>query len=150
MSLIDSRSMCQNHIYRRKSSLKDSVWLCRTQVFKTRDLYGIVVSNSSSTKRVFKSRVSKTWDASLLKPFKCVLTYYILSPYYTSLKISPYLSSIITYFSIDTGSQIFVKKIITLVPGGSTWKPVLSPLLELMVHWLSFHWFLHVKSLSLC
>ena len=68
----------------RKSSLKDSVLICRTRVFKTRDLCGIIVSNSSSTKRVFKYRVSKTWDASLLKPFKCVLTYYILSLYYAS------------------------------------------------------------------
>ena len=63
-------------------------------VFKTRDLCGILVSNSASRKRVFKPRVlygtqvSKTQDASLLKPFKCVLTYYILSPYYASPQIS--------------------------------------------------------------
>ena len=49
--------MWHNHISQRKSSLKDSIWLCRTRVFKTRDLCGIIVSNSSSTKRVFKPRI---------------------------------------------------------------------------------------------
>ena len=43
-------------------------------VFKPRVLYG--------------TQVSKTQDASLLKPFKRVLTYYILSPYYASPQIS--------------------------------------------------------------
>ena len=60
------------------------------QVFKTRDLYSIIVSNSTSRKWVFKPRVlygtwvSKTWDTSLLKLFKRVLTYYILSTYRAS------------------------------------------------------------------
>ena len=64
-------------------------------VFKTRYLCGIIVSNSASRKRVFKprvlygTRVSKTWDVNLLKPFKRVLTYYIQSPYYANLQISP-------------------------------------------------------------
>ena len=81
--LINSRSMWHNHISRRKLSLKNSIWLCRTRVFKTRDRCGIIVSNSSSMKRVFKprilyrTRVSKTWDASLLKPFKRNLLYSI-------------------------------------------------------------------------
>ena len=87
--------MWHNHLFRRKSSLKDSIFLCRTQVFKTktRDLCGIILSNSSSMKRVFESRVlyrtrvSKTRDASLLKPFKRVLTYYIFFPYYDSPQI---------------------------------------------------------------
>ena len=63
------------------------------QVFKTRDLCGILVSNSTNRKWVFKpqviygSRVSKTRDTCLLKPFKRVLAYYILSPYYASPQI---------------------------------------------------------------
>ena len=68
-----------------KSSLRDSILLFRTQVYKTRDLCGIFLAKSSSIKRVFETRVlyttrvSKTRYASLLKPFKRVLTYY-LSP----------------------------------------------------------------------
>ena len=64
------------------------------QVFKTRDLCDIIVSNSASRKRVFKpwvlygTRVSKTRDANLLKPFKRMLTYYIQSPYYANPQIS--------------------------------------------------------------
>ena len=82
-------------ISRRKSSLKDSVLLCRTQIFKTRDLYSIIVSYSTSRKRVFKprvlygTRVSKTRNASLQLSFKCLLTYYIISIYYASPQISP-------------------------------------------------------------
>ena len=65
------------------------------RVFKTQYLCGIIVSNSASRKRVFKprvlygTRVSKTRDVNLLKPFKCVLTYYIQSPYYANPQISP-------------------------------------------------------------
>ena len=65
------------------------------RVFKTRYLCGIIVSNSVSRKRVFKprvlygTRVSKTRDVNLLKPFKRVLTYYIQSPYYANPQISP-------------------------------------------------------------
>ena len=87
--------MWHNCISQRKSSLKDSVLLCKTRVFRTRDLCGIIVSNSASRKRVFKppvlygTRVSKTRDASLQKSFKRVLTYYFLSPYYASPQISP-------------------------------------------------------------
>ena len=60
----------------------------------TRDLCGILLFKSSSTKRVFESRVlyitrvSKTRDASLLKRLKRVLTYYIDYPYYASSHIS--------------------------------------------------------------
>ena len=49
-----------------------------------------LLSNSSSTKRAFESQVlyrtqvSKTQDASLLKRLKRVLTYYIDYPYYAS------------------------------------------------------------------
>ena len=65
------------------------------RVFKTWYLCGIIVSNSASRKRVFKprvlygTRVSKTRDVNLLKPFKRVLTYYIQSPYYANPQISP-------------------------------------------------------------
>ena len=57
-------------------------------------------SKSSSIKRVFETRVlyttrvSKTQDASLLTPFKHVLTYYFVLPYYASLHIP----SIFLYF----------------------------------------------------
>ena len=92
---IESCRLKISGIFQRKSSLKDSVFLCRTQIFKTRDLCNIIMSSSASRKRVFKprvlygTRVSKTRDASLQLSFKRVLTYYIISIYYASPQISP-------------------------------------------------------------
>ena len=69
-----------------------------TWLLKTRDLCGIIMSNSAnlaSGKRVFEARdwygtrVSKTWDASSHFSFKPILTYYILSLHNVNLQISP-------------------------------------------------------------
>ena len=80
------------------------IFICRMRVFKTWELCGILLSKSSSTKRVFESRVlyrtrvSKTQDASLLKHLKHVLTYYIDYLYYASSHISSYPIYFLFYF----------------------------------------------------
>ena len=78
-----------------KSSLRESVLLFRTRVYKTGDLCGIILPWVLDWNRVFKTR-----DASLQKIFKHLLTYDIVSPHYARLQISPIFLCLIAILKI--------------------------------------------------
>ena len=78
-----------------KLSLRESVLLFRTRVYKTGDLCGIILPWVLDWNRVFKTR-----DASLQKIFKHLLTYDIVSPHYARLQISPIFLCLIAILKI--------------------------------------------------
>ena len=109
-SLSSNRSSCFRSVVLQvpKLILKDSVFLFRTRVYKTRDLSGIIFSNSPSGNQVFNPRVLdwnwvyKTRDASLQFSSNHVLTYDIISSHFASLQIP----SLFSYFSYSCLSAL--------------------------------------------